>query len=252
MLQSATHVVLHPTAAQTVKVLSTTLGRDKIYRAVQYFARLLAWILLQQGNKLEAARWNSLKTHLALGRKLMRLFKPLEHCQAALRASQAPLLRTHPTEQYLAVARQLSYAGYLALDSVVWANTIRFVNLTPEKSTKYLKLSLRFWLSGIVFSLAQGVLKAGRLANEAKALRESSKPVAGEKDIAHEVELGTQLKMLKKERAAVRYQIVLDTLDVWIPATGLAYVNFNDGVVGFLGLVTSLMALRTSWNNARV
>ena len=39
------------------------------YRAVQYFSRFLAWYLLTKGHKLEAARWNALKNHLALGRK---------------------------------------------------------------------------------------------------------------------------------------------------------------------------------------
>ena len=39
------------------------------YRAVQYFSRFLAWYLLSNGHKIEAARWNALKNHLALGRK---------------------------------------------------------------------------------------------------------------------------------------------------------------------------------------
>ncbi|EJD52146.1 peroxisomal biogenesis factor 11 [Auricularia subglabra TFB-10046 SS5] len=253
-MQAATAVahnlVLHPAAAQSVRVLSTTLGRDKVYRAVQYFARFYAWALIQQGNKLDAARWNALKSHLALGRKLLRLFKPLEHVQAAARGTQSPLLRTSPLEQYLAILRQVSYAGYLTLDGVVWANTVRFVNLTPDKGTKVLKNSLRFWLAGILFSIAQGLLKAGRLANEAKAIKLSEKPVAGEKDIAQEVETGTRLKALTVERKAVRYQLILDTLDVWLPATGLALVNVNDGIAGILGLITSLMALRNSWKQA--
>jgi hypothetical protein len=33
----------------------------------------------------------------------------------------------------------------------------------------------------------------------------------------------------------VRYQLLIDVMDLWIPATGLGIVNFNDGVVGMLG-----------------
>ena len=29
--------------------------------------------------------------------------------------------------------------------------------------------------------------------------------------------------------------MLLDLMDMWIPATGLGIVNFNDGVVGMLG-----------------
>ena len=45
------------------------LARKQTYRAVQYFARFLAWYLLSRGHKIEGARWNTLKSHLALGRK---------------------------------------------------------------------------------------------------------------------------------------------------------------------------------------
>lgn len=69
MADIASQVVLHPLVSQSIKLLGTTLGRDKIYRTVQYFARFLAWALLTRGYKLEAARWNSLKNALAGGRK---------------------------------------------------------------------------------------------------------------------------------------------------------------------------------------
>lgn len=44
-------------------------------------------------------------------------------------------------------------------------------------------------------------------------------------------------KGLSRERNAVRYQFIIDLLDVWIPATNLGYVNLNDGVLGLFGYV---------------
>jgi peroxin-11B len=41
--------------------------------------------------------------------------------------------------------------------------------------------------------------------------------------------------LLIRERGAVRYQFVLDILDVWIPASNLGYTNFNDGFLGIFG-----------------
>ncbi len=47
----------------------------------------------------------------------MRLGKPLEHLQAALRAT----LAAGPIEETLTtIARQLGYFGYLTYDAVVW------------------------------------------------------------------------------------------------------------------------------------
>jgi len=36
-------------------------------------------------------------------------------------------------------------------------------------------------------------------------------------------------------RVDVRYQFMIDILDIWIPAFNLGLVNVNDGIVGFAG-----------------
>ncbi|CCA67857.1 related to peroxin-11 [Serendipita indica DSM 11827] len=241
------HVIMHPVVSKSLKIWATTLGRDKTYRAIQYFARFYVYILLRNGQKEKAQYWNALKNHLGLGRKLMRLGKPLEHLQAALKAAQSPSLSLHTAERLTSVGRQLCYAGYLTFDGLVWANTIKFVNFVPEKADRVLKISLRFWLVGILFGQANSLLKAGRLANEAKALKG-----VNEKSMGDRAANDTRLKVLEKERAAVRYQLLLDLLDMWIPATGLGVVNFNDAVVGLLGFTTSVMAFRSQWNSLQM
>ena len=52
----------------------------------------------------------------------MRLGKPLEHLQAALKAAN---IMTRPSEQISTVLRQLCYAGFIGYDHVVWVG-IRF------------------------------------------------------------------------------------------------------------------------------
>jgi peroxin-11B len=99
----------------------------------------------------------------------------LEHLQAALRAAQSA---GDLKEQLTTIARQLGYFGYLAYDAVVWvcarhlrttntinlfphyqANAIKFIALKPETSQRVQKISNRFWLAGILFSLTHGILK---------------------------------------------------------------------------------------------
>jgi hypothetical protein len=50
-------------------------------------------------------------------RLVLRLGKPMEHLQAALRAA---LASGPPAEQILAIGRQLGYFGYLTYDTLVW------------------------------------------------------------------------------------------------------------------------------------
>ncbi|KZT74765.1 peroxisomal biogenesis factor 11 [Daedalea quercina L-15889] len=239
MSSAASQVILHPTVSQSLKVLGTTLGRDKLYRAAQYFARFLAWYLISRGHKIEGARWNALKSHLALARKLMRLGKPIEHLQAALRAAQ---VAAEPGEQITTICRQLGYFGYLTYDTLVWANAIKFFNFKPSTAGKISKNANRFWLTGILFSITHGLLKAGRLANEVKKLQGAHLIEKGQ-----DADRDAKLRTLFNARDSTRHQFIIDLLDVWIPASNLGYTNLNDGVLGIFGLITSLMAFRQQW-----
>lgn len=75
--------------------------------------------------------------------------------------------------------------------------------------------------------------QAGRLANEVKKLQSQT---WAEKSL--EAERDLKLHDLQAAREAVRYQFVIDILDVWIPATNIGLVNLNDGVLGIFGYVT--------------
>jgi peroxin-11B len=242
MSQAVAALVLHPKISQALKVWSTTVGRDKTYRAVQYFARFFAWFLLTRGEEYKdlATRWSALKSSLATGRKMMRLFKPMEHIQAALRASIAA--SPYRGEQFTTIARQVAYAGYLSYDMFIWLNAVKFLRLDKEKAARFTKISQRFWFVGIVLNVANSVLKLQRLNGEAKQLRAAVK--SGEKDDGEHTE---KIKALRTTRASTRRQLTQDMLDIWLPASGLGLVNINDGTAGLIGLTTSIMALQQVW-----
>jgi len=94
-------------------------------------------------------------------------------------------------------------------------------------------------------SLAHALLKAGRLADEVKRLRS---PRSGESK-GDDAERNAKYHSLQSARAALRYQFVIDSLDVWLPATSLGLIQLNDGILGFAGTVTSIMALRKQWQS---
>ncbi|RDB29380.1 Peroxisomal membrane protein PMP27 [Hypsizygus marmoreus] len=242
MATAASQVILHPVVSQSLKFGSTTLGRDKTYRAVQYFARFFAWYLLRSGDKVDAARWNALKSHLGTARKLLRLGKPVEHLQAALRAA---LATGPPTEQITTIARQIAYFGFLSYDVIVWANAIKFINLNSETAKRVSKTSNRFWLAGILFSIVNSVLKTVRLTKESKQLRAAKS--WGEKDVGEETQRQARLHAVKAAQAAARRQFTIDLLDVWIPATGAEVVQVNEGTLGIFGLISSLMGMQAQW-----
>lgn len=40
---------------------------------------------------------------------------------------------------------------------------------------------------------------------------------------------------ISSQRQSILSQLVSDSLDVWIPATGLGYTNLNEGTLGAFG-----------------
>ncbi|KAF9654254.1 peroxisomal biogenesis factor 11 [Thelephora ganbajun] len=240
MATVASQVILHPVVSQGLKVLSTTVGRDKVYRAVQNFARLYAWLLLSSNNKGDATKWNGLKSHLALGRKLLRLAKPIEHLQVALRATQT----TGPLgEQLTTVARQLAYFLYLTYDAIVWANAIKFINLSSEKAQRVNRTANRFWLSGITLNIINAALKAQRVTAEISQLQRA----AIDEKVSSAVDREVKLRGLEATQAATKQQFIIDVLDFWLPATAIGLVNLNDGIVGMFGFITSVLSLQAQW-----
>ncbi|ORY91643.1 peroxisomal biogenesis factor 11 [Leucosporidium creatinivorum] len=233
---SAVHqLVLHPALTSALKVGSTTVGRDKLYRAIQYLARFLAFYTLRKGYSNETvARLSALKSTLALSRKLMRIGKPLEHLQAAVKSLdvQDPFLKI------TALGRQLGYAGYLTNDMLVWAHTAKVRPFTAPTAQKIGQRAAQFWLAGISFSILSSLY---RLVDLNRREQQARRVGASEKEGDRKVELKTVLA----QRSAVRTQLLQDALDFLLPAGTLGYHNLDDGVLGIVGVVTSIMGLRS-------
>ncbi|KAF9573361.1 Peroxisomal membrane protein PMP27 [Mortierella alpina] len=217
-----------------LKYTATTVGRDKIYRGIQYFSRFLAWYLLRQGyTKDTVARFNSLKKTLGLSRKR----KPVEHLDNAVKAVAVKdeFLR------YCTIGKQLAYAGYLTFDGIIFidgSGAYKFKNIK-----KYSELASRFWLAGIVFGFISGLYKTRQIQiRREAAARGLSHSAEAEKSLAR-----TELKSLAKEQHSVNKTLLQDGLDMLIPATGLGYLSLDDGAIGLIGTATAIMGAKSQW-----
>ncbi|KAK4056596.1 Peroxisomal membrane protein PMP27 [Microbotryomycetes sp. JL221] len=238
MAATVHQLVLHPAITGALRVGSTTVGRDKLYRAIQYAARFLAFYTLRKGyTQATVAQWSALKSTLALSRKLMRIGKPLEHLQAGVKSLDI----ADPVLKYTALGRQLGYAGYLVNDMLVWAHTAKVHPFTTPTYNKISQRAARFWFTGIAFSIVSSVYRLNdlnRREQQARRVRSAEK----------ETERKAELKAVLAQRAAVRTQLLQDSLDILIPSGTLGYHNLDDGIIGLVGVVTSIMGLRTQIN----
>lgn len=229
-----------PLVSHILKYTSTTVGRDKVYRAVQYWSRFYAWYLLRTGKTPDViAPWAALKSHLALSRKLMRIGKNVEHLKAASLLIQESA-KTDPILRALGIGRQLGYAGYLTYDVANWAHGSKFVTLKNNKEIS--KIAARFWFTGLSCNIAAGLYKIYVNRQQMQAVRSS-----GSSD-----EKGTQVKKLEKDLYAAQKQLLQDCLDICNPGTSLGVFNFDDGLIGLAGLGSSFLGMATQWKKTAV
>ncbi|KAK1838822.1 peroxisomal biogenesis factor 11 [Colletotrichum chrysophilum] len=225
-------VIYHPSVAHYLKFVATTVGRDKLLRTLQYFARFYAWYLFRtNGSKTEIAPWDAIKKQFGLTRKIMRVGKNVEHFKAAAVASDAKTM--DPVLRYAAVGRQLGYAGYLTFDAatVLDAAGIR----KWEGAKKLQKEAYRCWAIGLICSvIAQSYTLYRLQQREAKVDKKEGEGVVEAKRIAI-------------ERAGSRLQLLSDLCDLTVPTSALAWADFDDGIVGLAGTVSSLIGVYTQW-----
>ncbi|KAK3381619.1 peroxisomal biogenesis factor 11 [Podospora didyma] len=175
-------VIYHPAVSHYLKFVATTVGRDKLLRTLQYFARFYSWYLLRTNRPQAAIQpWDAVKKQFGLVRKVLRAGKNVEHFKAAAVAADArngdPILR------YAAVGRQLGYAGYLTFDL---ATLLDATGIRKSPSAKRLqKEAFRFWTMGIACSIVAQTYTLYQLRQrEARVDRKEGEGVVESKRIA--------------------------------------------------------------------
>jgi len=100
------------------------VGRDKLLRTIQYFARFYAWYLFRTNSPTRLiAPFEAIKKQFGLTRKALRIGKNVEHLKAAAIAADSKNM--DPVLKYCAVGRQLGYATYLTLDTITYVGLLK-------------------------------------------------------------------------------------------------------------------------------
>ncbi|KAJ5603834.1 hypothetical protein N7537_006790 [Penicillium hordei] len=229
----ANTLIYHPALAHWLRFVATTVGRDKLLRTIQYFSRFYAWYLYRT-NKPQSAidPYNAVKKQFGTTRKIMRIGKFLEHLKAAAVAfdNKSPV---DPVLRYLAIGRQLGYAGYLTLDAITVIDVIGIRKLSSAKRLQ--ESAYRSWAAGLIFSTVAGVYTLVRLQEKEKTIDRK------------EGEGVVEAKKIEKERSAARIQLLSDVCDLAAPLTAVGVLNLDDGLVGITGTVSSLIGVWSQW-----
>jgi peroxin-11B len=140
-----------------------------------------------------------------------------------------------PIPKYLTTLRQLSYAGYLTLDTLGFLASTKIYPLSPMRAAWVQKEAQKLWLAGITCSLLHSGYQLHLLNSRERLIKktDAEEKVEGEK--------------IRKEKQKLHTQLLLDGCDWILPATGLGWTGFDEGIVGVAGVVSSWIGLKQQW-----
>ncbi|KAJ3060334.1 Peroxisomal membrane protein PMP27, partial [Rhizoclosmatium hyalinum] len=141
-------------ADHTVKFLSSTVGRDRINRFVQYFGRFVLFHAQKNPDQKHfAAQIAGLVAVVGATRKVMRTGRQLEF----LRGIQKSLALKDSVVKVTTIMKSLFMAAWLSFDTCQWLHTAgvyKFENI-KDIGTKAFKC----WLFALLFSFTGDIYK---------------------------------------------------------------------------------------------
>ncbi|KAF7224472.1 peroxisomal membrane protein 11A [Nothobranchius furzeri] len=232
-----------------VKFTNQSQGRDRVFRTTQYACSLLIYLLRNKSEGRDlVAKLQQLETNMRAGRKLFRLGNAVNSIVAAKQTVHLPdrVLRL-----CLTVAN-FSRALYFLCDNVVWARGVGLVrNIDKERWSVN---ASRFYFYSLVMHLTRDAyvifLLMVKKSRDEQFKHKLNQHVNESCDVAEAVipELDTFVFLLLetlKSHPAVALDTVKNICDLFIPLDRLGFYKTNAGVVGFCGLMSSLMGIVT-------
>ncbi|XP_071355751.1 peroxisomal membrane protein 11A [Trachinotus anak] len=232
-----------------VKFTSQSQGRDRIFRATQYACALSTYVLRNNSERKDlVAKLKSLEAHMSAGRKLFRLGNTVNSIEAAKRTMQL-------SDRVLCLcltAANINRALYFICDNVLWARSVGLIrDIDKERwslnASRCYFLSLVMNLTRDVYIVVQLMMQRARDKHFRQKMDQhlSESPEVAEAVIPQlDALLFILLESLKSHPA-----VALDTLknicDLFIPLDRLGIHRSNAGVVGFCGLISSLIGIVT-------
>ncbi|KAI1904501.1 hypothetical protein AGOR_G00006300 [Albula goreensis] len=222
-------------------------GRDRIFRTTQYACAFIKYLLRNKSSRKELVKkLQALESNMSSGRKLFRLGNTVNSIHAARHTLQL----SDPVLRFCLTVANLNRALYFICDNVLWAKSIGMVsNLDKERwslnASRFYFLSLVLSLTRDAYVIAQLMV---RKAREREYQRKVHQHLNEQQDVACVIipELDAFL-FLAFESLKTHPPVILDTLknvcDLFIPLDRLGIYPTNAGVVGFCGLVSSLLGI---------
>ncbi|NXU07878.1 PX11A protein, partial [Buphagus erythrorhynchus] len=217
-------------------------------RATQYTCMLLSYLIENKADKKKLVmKLKQLESSMSSGRKMLRLGNMVHALVAARRSAELPKM----VPRLCLTASHLSRALYLVCDAVLW---LRSIGLQPHIDRhKWNHWATKCYYCSLLLNLARDWYEISWRLEEA-ALEEKTKEncfwqnhseeLNGVKSDALQSFLH-QLVQILKRNPPLLLDLVKNLCDLTGPLDTLGIYKTNPGVIGFCGLLSSLVGILT-------
>ncbi|XP_004717331.1 peroxisomal membrane protein 11B [Echinops telfairi] len=245
-----------------VRFSAQSQARERLCRAAQYACALLGHALQRHGASPELQKQiRQLEGHLSLGRKLLRLGNSADALESAKRAVHL----SDVVLRFCITVSHLNRALYFACDNVLWAGKSGLAPRVDQE--KWAQRSFRYYLFSLIMNLSRDAYEIRLLMEqESSACIRRSKGSGG--GVPEAIEIGSpqgpgtpggglpQLAVKLRLRVLLLVQVlrghppllldvVRNACDLFIPLDKLGLWRCGPGIVGFCGLVSSILSILT-------
>ncbi|KAK7868827.1 hypothetical protein R5R35_003662 [Gryllus longicercus] len=221
-----------------VKLNNQTAGRDKLVRLFQYASKV-AWHFMQEKrlSRQTIDRLKNLEYTFSSFRKLLRLGRFLDTLYGALSTLHYPDL----TIRITCTLSKITNALYLLADHILW---IGRTGLVSVNNNKWNKVANKYWLYSIIMNLVRDVYEIWRiLEREGHRLSYDGFRRMTNGSGKKPVPLGLRAITFVQDHKDIVVDTVKNGCDIFIPMTALGYTRLSPGMVGVLGVISSLAGI---------
>jgi peroxin-11B len=218
------------------KFTSTHAGRDKWFRTTQYMLKYASWQVASAGGDPELAKklksWSKI---LSSQRKLFRIGKVAEPIVETYRVATSN--NPDALRKFVSLAKQIATVLYYWYDMFQYLHVAKVVESPDKKALD--RLRNMAWFIRIILNLLDAGLKyeAACKKVEKAAMDTKSDPKTAQ----------ANLRKAQAGKAKVVRTLMINSLDIWLPATSLKYIGLHEGQTGIIGTVSSLLGCVDKW-----
>ncbi|GME68936.1 unnamed protein product [[Candida] boidinii] len=247
-------LIYHPVVTKLLKFLDSSASREKLLRLLQYLCRFLTYYTFRRNVNIETIQLiKKIQSSIAISRKPLRFLKNLPHLKNLNKIYSNELLDS--TIRIGDLIKNFGYALYFQFDTLQW---LKLLGLLTSKNSGALyfkvdKLAANFWLIGLTGSIITDLrnLKISYDSNKALLNEINSQEKTDGSSTSDEKLIVQNNELILKNNEKInlnKRDLFKNVLDSLIALKGSQLIDLNDGVLGFAGIITSIIGIEDIWN----